>query len=74
MPPDVLQRAEDITLLQRPSAEPESDTFDEDKLRQAAQLLHAAERPVIADRCSLTWRVKASVAVPAAPVARKTRS
>jgi len=47
LPPDVLQRAQDVQLLETELAEPERASFDQEKVRQAADLLHAAERPVI---------------------------
>ena len=45
LPPDVLQRFDDVHLLD--SAPAEQLCADPDKLRQAAALLHAAQRPVI---------------------------
>ena len=45
VPPDVLQCFDDVHLLD--PATPEQHSIDPDKLRQAANLLHAAERPVI---------------------------
>jgi acetolactate synthase-1/2/3 large subunit len=45
VPPDVLQRFDDVNLVE--SAPAEQLKADPDKLRQAARLLHAAERPVI---------------------------
>jgi acetolactate synthase-1/2/3 large subunit len=45
LPPDVLQRPQDVHLREPASVEPW--TADLDQLRQAADLLHAAERPVI---------------------------
>ncbi len=45
LPPDVLQRAEDVRLLA--PGTPEHASVDQAQVRQAADLLHAAERPVI---------------------------
>ncbi len=45
LPPDVLQRAEEVQLL-APSTS-ENASVDQARVRQAADLLHAAERPVI---------------------------
>ena len=45
VPPDVLQRFDDVQLLS--SVPPEEPTADPDALRQAAEVLSAAERPVI---------------------------
>jgi acetolactate synthase-1/2/3 large subunit len=45
LPPDVLQRFEDVQLLDAAPAEQQG--ADPDKLRQAAALLQAAKRPVI---------------------------
>jgi acetolactate synthase-1/2/3 large subunit len=45
VPPDVLQRFDDVHLLGSHRSEPPG--IDLDGLRQAADLLHAAERPVI---------------------------
>jgi acetolactate synthase-1/2/3 large subunit len=45
LPPDVLQRAEDVQLLA--PGTPENASVDQEQVRQAADLLHAAERPVI---------------------------
>jgi acetolactate synthase-1/2/3 large subunit len=46
LPPDVLQRFDDDVLLV-PAAPVEPPSVDADQLRQAAELLHAAQRPVI---------------------------
>src|SRR4029079_8742974 len=45
VPPDVLQRFDDVSLLDPAPAERQGG--DPDRLRQAADLLHAAQRPVI---------------------------
>jgi acetolactate synthase-1/2/3 large subunit len=45
VPPDILQRFAEVSLLD--SAPAERRAADPDKLRQAADLLHAAQRPVI---------------------------
>jgi acetolactate synthase-1/2/3 large subunit len=45
LPPDVLQRAEDVQLLA--PGTPENASVDQEQVRHAADLLHAAERPVI---------------------------
>lgn len=45
VPPDVLQRPGDVQLLKPLAAEP--PMVDPDRLREAANLLHVAERPVI---------------------------
>lgn len=45
LPPDVLQAAEDVLLLERAHVEPAQP--DPDQLRRAVELLERAERPVI---------------------------
>src|SRR5438105_7007095 len=45
LPPDVLQRTQDVCLMGPAAAEPAA--LDADLLRRAADLLHKAERPVI---------------------------
>ena len=45
IPPDVLQRCEEVSLRAPAPAEPEA--LDAQKLQEAAELLHKSERPVI---------------------------
>jgi acetolactate synthase-1/2/3 large subunit len=47
LPPDVLQRAEDVQLLEPESNEPAKAALDHEELKRAAEVLHKAERPVI---------------------------
>ena len=47
LPPDVIQRTQDVQLLEVAAAKPERSNFDQDKLHKAAELLHAAARPVL---------------------------